>query len=147
MNTIKQYFDIRELVCRHVYNKHKENAWDFFDPRLLEIMLWIRENIGRPIYVNNWDSNGQLTQRGLRCNLCSLVRSKTNAQSLYLTAHSQGMGVDFDVKGMTAEQVRQWIKANESKLPHPIRLEKDVTWVHLDVRTDGSKGKIVMFKG
>lgn len=147
MNTIKQYFDIRELVCRHVYNKHKENAWDFFDPRLLETMLWIRENIGRPIYVNNWDSNGQLTQRGLRCNLCSLVRSKTNAQTLYLTAHSQGMGVDFDVKGMTAEQVRQWIKANENKLPHPIRLEKDVTWVHLDVRTDGSKGKIVMFKG
>ena len=147
MNTIKQYFDIRELVCRHTYNKHKENAWDFFDPRLLETMLWIRENIGRPIYVNNWDSNGQLTQRGLRCNLCSLVRSKTNAQSLYLTAHSQGMGVDFDVKGMTAEQVRQWIKANENKLPHPIRLEKDVTWVHLDVRTDGSKGKIVMFKG
>lgn len=147
MNTIKQYFDIRELVCRHVYNKHKENAWDFFDPRLLETMLWIRENIGRPIYVNNWDSNGQLTQRGLRCNLCSLVRAKTNAQTLYLTAHSQGMGVDFDVKGMTAEQVRQWIKANENKLPHPIRLEKDVTWVHLDVRTDGSKGKIVMFKG
>ena len=147
MSSIKTYFSIKELVCRHVYNKFGENAWQFFDQRLLDTLLVIREKLGKPIYVNNWDSNGKLTQRGLRCNLCTLVSSKTNAQTLYLSAHMQGTAVDFDVKDMTASEVRQWIRKNEILLPYPIRLEADVTWIHLDLRNNGEKGKVIEFKG
>lgn len=145
--SIKKYFGIKELVCRHVYNKHGENAWAFFDPRLLETLLWIREHIGKPIIVNNWSSGGTYTQRGLRCNLCELVRSKTNSQTLYMSAHIQGTAVDFDVVGMTAAKVRMWLFAHASELPHPIRIEAAVSWVHLDVRTDGENGKVITFKG
>ncbi|MCR5697797.1 MAG: hypothetical protein K6G73_12560 [Marinilabiliaceae bacterium] len=144
---IKKYFGIKELVCRHVYNKHGENAWAFFDPRLLETLLWIREHIGKPIIVNNWSSGGTYTQRGLRCNLCELVRSKTNSQTLYMSAHMQGTAVDFDVKGVSAPEVREWLRIHASELPYPIRLESHVSWVHLDVRTDGEKGKVITFKG
>ncbi|MEE0969944.1 MAG: hypothetical protein U0M06_11295, partial [Clostridia bacterium] len=65
---IKDYFDIKELVCPHVYNKFREYAWRFFDPRLLDTLLVIREKINKPIYVNNWDMGGDFSQRGLRCN-------------------------------------------------------------------------------
>lgn len=146
MATIKDYFDIRELTCPHVYDKFREYAWNFFDPRLLDTLLVIREKIGKPIYVNNWDMGGNFTQRGFRCNICPLVKEKTALEKLYVTAHNQGMGVDFDVKGMSAEEVRKWIVDNKIFLPHPIRLESDVNWVHLDVRTDGMHA-VTFFKG
>lgn len=146
MATIKDYFDIRELTCPHVYDKFREYAWNFFDPRLLDTLLVIREKIGKSIYVNNWDMGGNFTQRGFRCNICPLVKEKTALEKLYVTAHNQGMGVDFDVKGMSAEEVRKWIVDNKIFLPHPIRLESDVNWVHLDVRTDGMQA-VTFFKG
>lgn len=146
MATIKDYFDIRELTCPHVYDKFREYAWNFFDPRLLDTLLVIREKIGKPIYVNNWDMGGNFSQRGFRCNICPLVKEKTALEKLYVTAHNQGMGVDFDVKGMSAEEVRKWIVDNKIFLPHQIRLESDVNWVHLDVRTDGMQA-VTFFKG
>ena len=144
--SIKNYFQIQELVCPHMYDKFREYAWNFFDPRLLDTLLVIREAINKPIYVNNWDMGGEFSQRGFRCNRCNLVKEKTALEKLYVTEHGQGMGVDFDVKGMTAEEVRKWIVSNKILLPHPIRLESDVNWVHLGVRTDGMQA-ITFFKG
>jgi hypothetical protein len=146
MSKIQDYFKIEELVCPHVYDKFGLYAWRFFDPRLLDVLLAIRENIAKPIYVNNWDMGGNFTQRGFRCNICPLVKEKTSLEKLYVTAHSQGMGVDFDVKGMSPEEVRKWIKDNQILLPHPIRLEEDVNWLHLDTRSDGFRA-ITWFKG
>lgn len=143
---ISKYFDIQELVCPHVYDKFGLYAWQFFDPRLLDTLLVVRENIAKPIYVNNWDMGGDFSQRGFRCNICPLVKEKTSLEKLYVTAHSQGMGVDFDVKDMSAEEVRKWIKDNQILLPHPIRLEEDVNWLHLDTRSDGFRA-ITWFKG
>lgn len=143
---IQKYFDIQELVCPHVYDKFREYAWQFFDPRLLDVLLVIREKLNKPIYVNNWDMGGSFSQRGFRCNICPFVKEKTALEKLYVTAHGQGMGVDFDVKGMSAAEVRKWINDNQILLPHPIRLEEDVNWVHLDVRSDGFRA-ITWFKG
>ncbi len=145
--TIKDYFDIRELVCRHIYNKFGDGAWQFFDNSLLETLLVIREKLDKPITVNNWHIGGEFTQRGLRCNVCSLVSRQTKIENVYMSAHMQGTGIDFDVKGMSANAVREWLKYNQVLLPYPIRLEEGVSWVHLDLRNDGSKGKIISFKG
>lgn len=147
MKTIKDYFSIKELVCPDVYKRFGERAWNFFDPRLLDTLLWIRKYMSLPIYVNNWDMGGQLTQRGLRCNLCQLVASKTKNGQLYMSAHQMGQAVDFDVKGWNAEAVRQLLNSVQAELPHKIRLESDVTWVHLDVRTHNCPSNIYFFKG
>ena len=146
MSTIKTYFDIRELVCPHIYDKFREYAWQFFDPRLLDTLLVIREAINLPIYVNNYDSGGSFDERGIRCNCCAIPKEKTRLEKLYMSAHCQGMAVDFDVKGMTAQEVRDWLKANQILLPYPIRCELDVNWVHIDVRSDGYR-QITWFKG
>lgn len=128
---IKEYFDIRELVCDHVYEIHGEAAWRLFDMRLLEVLLWLRVKLNRRITINS-RSRG-FTQRGIRCNLCSLVRDKSAKEILYVSPHILAAGVDFDVDGMLASEVRQWIELNKQGLPHPVRLEKDVSWVHMDV--------------
>ena len=137
---IKKYFSIKELVCPHVYNLHGDKAWAFFDPRLLDVLYFIRANLGKPITVNNGTT---LTQRGYRCNLCELVKTK---KTLYCSAHMRGQAIDFDVKGMTADQVRNWLWNNRERLPHNIRLEEDVSWVHVDV-CNINPNKIVYFKG
>lgn len=143
---VSEYFEISELVCPHVSAQFGDKAWQFFDERLLNVLYAIRKNINRPVYINNWAIGGNFSQRGLRCNVCQLVKSKTMLEKVYLSAHMQGEAVDFDVKGMTAEEVRNWIERNQIVLPHAIRIESGVNWVHVDVRTDGGQ-KITYFKG
>ena len=147
INKIRKYFDTQEVVCKHVYDKFGDSAWAFFDPRLLETLLFIREGIGKPIYVNNWQIGGNLSQRGLRCNVCNLVREKTDLKKVYLSAHIFGKGIDFDVKGMTAQQVRDWLEEHKEDLPYKIRVEDCVSWVHIDLSDYGmGKNKITYFK-
>ena len=106
MSKITDYFRPEELVCPHVYERFGERSLDFLDSRLKETLLVIREKLNRPMYINNWVWGGDKTQRGLRCNVCRIVREQSNLEKPYLSAHVLGKGVDFNVKGMTAQQVR-----------------------------------------
>jgi hypothetical protein len=128
---IKDYFALNELVCPDVLHAYGETAWMFFDSRILITLESIRQRLNRPIHVNNWHDGGQFTQRGFRCNLCDLVK---NAKGIYVSAHCTGQAVDFDVDGMVAEEIRQYLIKNKTLWPYPIRLEKNVSWVHLDTR-------------
>ena len=134
---IPKFFSVREVVCPHVYNKWQNSErmiWAFFDPTLLQTLDFIRESLMKPITVNNWADGGSFTQRGLRCNLCPIVSEKNKNGKLYVSSHILGKAADFDVKGMTAEEVRQWLIKNKEKLPYPICIEEGVNWVHLDMR-------------
>lgn len=144
---IKDYFDIRELVDKQTFDRFGEKAWMFFDPRLIETILFIRETLCKPIIANTWHLGGNLSQRGLRTNLSPLVKNKSG---LYLSAHRQGMALDFDVRGMKAYEVRDWLEDNEDALPHKIRLENEmngeqISWVHLDTFDYKNNPKVYMF--
>ncbi len=141
---LKRYFSIKELVSKAVYLKYGETAWQFFDIRLLETLLFIREELGLPITINDWSWGGSFDERGYRENTCDIVLGKTIKGLIYCSAHVAGQGIDFDVEGITAQEVRDWLIANQDKLPYPIRLEEGVSWVHLDVRVTGKK--IYLFK-
>jgi hypothetical protein len=142
---IPTYFTLDELVCEHVYNVFGKTAWQFFDPRLIITIDRLREKLNKPIYVNDWQIHGSLSQRGFRCIQCDLVKEAIAKDQLYVSPHMTGQAVDFDVEGLLAEEVRIWIKKNQNLLPYPIRLEKDVNWVHLDTR-DADQGKVYEFK-
>ena len=133
------HFQLHELVCNHVYKKYGEQAWQFLDPRLVITIDWVREDLNKPIFINNYQWGGRNTQSGLRCNLCDLVKSKTLKNIVYLSAHIRAQAADFSIKGITASEVRVWLKQHEDRLPYPIRLENGVNWVHLDVIDTGVK--------
>ena len=144
---VQRYFTLHELVDRPTYEKYGAFAWNFFDTRMLESLFVIRDKIiKKPMTINNWHMGGKFSQRGLRTNLSPEVLAKTKENKLSMSAHSTGKGWDFDVKGMTAAEVRSLIQAKASLLPYPVRLEKDVNWVHVDLYNDGSKDKVVLFK-
>ena len=140
ITALKQYFEVKELVCPHTYQRYGENAWQFLSTCYLETLLVIREQIlAAPMYCNT----SNLNQRGLRCNLCPIV---SNKQSLYLSAHILGKAGDFTVRGLTAEEVRNKIIQNAHLLPYPIRMEKNVTWLHIDtLPKNGITEKIHLF--
>ena len=146
MKDFKTYFTTKQLVCPHVLKQYSEaQIWSFFDKRILETLAVLRtEIINKPMVINT--SDGSFTQRGLRCNCCDLVRTQTNKNNPYLSAHVRGSGIDFVVPGTDSEQVRQLIAKNKDLLPYPIRLESGVTWVHVDV-DNFTKDKIQYFKG
>lgn len=138
---IRKYFDIEELVCDHTVAKFGQASWNFLDTDFLHALLVIRRDIlKKPMWCNG---NGK-KQRGLRCNRCQMVRGKTG---VYLSAHCLGKAGDFDVSGMTAEQARMEIKQNAHLLPCQVRLERGVSWLHMDVRPDDSRltQKVVEF--
>ncbi|MEL4402212.1 D-Ala-D-Ala carboxypeptidase family metallohydrolase [Shewanella algae] len=124
-----KHFKIYELVDRKTYNDRGEKAWQLFDPRLLKLLDQLRELFDAPITINNWYWGGQFSNRGLR----------TSASPYYrpYSQHSFGRAVDFDVKGLTADQSREkiieWFNNGILEIDS-ITLELGVNWVHLDVR-------------
>lgn len=137
-----KYFQLKELVCPHVLAKYGEHAWMFLDSKLILNLDTIRERINKPIYVNT----GNLTQRGLRCPKCQIVRDKFEAGELYMSAHTMGKAVDFNVQDIDADVMRLWLAKNGRLLPYPIRLESGVSWVHMDVFDNGIDQSVYFFK-
>lgn len=126
LEAIKPFFDIDELVCKHVIAKWGDRAWQFLDTDYLHALLIIRRDIiQKPMFCNSYGMN----QRGLRCNLCPIVEEK---KTVYLSAHILGKAGDFSVTGMTAEEARQKIKQFAHRLPCNIRIEGGVSWLHID---------------
>lgn len=137
---LHKYFQISELVCEHTHSKWGERAWQFLDTDYLSVLLVIRRDILQvPMTCNHEGAN----QRGLRCNMCELVKEKNRN---YLSSHILGKAGDFTCKGLTAQQARERIKANAHLLPCNIRLEDKVTWLHFDVLPQfGVEDKVYFF--
>ena len=131
---LRAFFDVSELVCPHTLARFGERSWQFFDTATLSTLLVLRSEILRvPMTINNSES----TQRGLRCNLCSIVKGQ---KKQYLSAHLMGKGFDVVSNEMTAQEMRDKIFENADKLPVPIRIEDGVSWLHFDT-FDPSNGK------
>lgn len=142
---LKQNFDIRELVCPHCYNKFGEGAWQFLSTQLLSTLYTLRYQVfNLPITVNNWHINGKFDERGLRCNMCNLVKNK---RTVYLSAHILGNAIDFNVKDKTTEDVYKAIRDNIDKFEYPIRMEiTGGNWNHIDTyQPINSNAKLIEF--
>ena len=141
LEAFQQYFDLREVVSKQVYERYGQQAWQFFDTRLLAVVVWLRKSMGIPLVCNNWASGGKFDERGFRSNLDPLVSEKTKKGSLYCSSHSRGQGIDLSSGRAAAPTIRHWIRLHKSDLPYPIRLESDKsapTWVHIDVCNTGT---------
>lgn len=137
---LRNYFQVSELVCDHTFSKWGERSWQFLDTNYLACLLVIRRDILQsPMTCNHSGAS----QRGLRCNMCELVKEK---KASYLSSHVLGKAGDFTVKGLTAQQARDRIKSNAHLLPCNIRMEDKVNWLHFDVLPQyGIQDKIYFF--
>lgn len=139
---IKKFFDKEELFCPHVIAKFGDACWRFMDTNLLWCLLILRRDVIKlPLYCNSKTQH----QRGFRCNMCDLVKSK---KQVYVSAHMLGKAVDLNcgVPSMTAAKMRELIKQNADLFPCKVRLEADVNWLHMDVIDEAKNPKVYEFK-
>ena len=123
---LHRFFQVRELVCSHVFSKWGERSWQFLSTDYLHNLLVIRRDILQMPMVCNHDG---AEQRGLRCNMCKMVKEKKAA---YLSSHILGRAGDFSVQGLTAQEARSRIRTMQNLLPYPLRMEGGVSWLHID---------------
>lgn len=146
INKLKNNFSIQELVCPHCYKQFGEKSWQFLSTELLSVLYTLRYQLFNcPITVNTWANAGTLSQRGLRCNKCSLIKDKKN---VCLSAHALGKALDFNVNGYSTDQVYSKIKENIDMFDYPIRIEiNTTTWCHVDVYQPlDSEANLIEFK-
>ena len=141
INNLSEYFGIHDLVGKRTFAKYGQRAWRFLDTDALHALLIVRQGIGEPINVNY----GNKQQRGLRTNIQQIVRKKSLKNKLYISAHVQGKAFDFDVKGWSSHDVRQWAVQNKSKFPFKIRFEDGVSWVHMDTIDEPQNSHVYLF--
>jgi hypothetical protein len=123
---LHRFFQVRELVCSHVFSKWGERSWQFLSTDYLHNLLVIRRDILQMPMVCNHDG---AEQRGLRCNMCKMVKEK---KAVYLSSHILGRAGDFSVQGLTAQEARSRIRTMQNLLPYPMRMEGGVSWLHID---------------
>lgn len=144
ISELGKFFKAKELVSTRVYSKFGENSWRLFDTEFLHTLLVIRRDILKVPLICNAGGN---QQRGFRENVCPMVMAKTNANAMYISAHCIGKGADLSSPKMTAAEMRATIKEKASLLPYKVRIEDEVTWLHIDVMCEPTqKQKIYFFK-
>ena len=128
---IPNYFKAYELVDKDTFDRLGAQSFLLFAPEALIMLDDLRVYFGVPITVNNWFTGGPFSRRGFRTLLDELA---VNPKSTGHSAHQTGLAFDFDVEGMTAEDVRGHIIADKDspRLRNITRLEAGTSWVHAD---------------
>jgi hypothetical protein len=125
-----KYFQVWELVDQNTYEQMGVGALSLFNPQILIALDNVREYFGKRVTVNTWHEGGQFQWRGYRTvEAAHKLGSPTGHEQ-----HQAGNAFDFDVQGLSAEAVRQKIKADQDNplLLNIMRLEANVSCVHMD---------------
>lgn len=131
---VSDNFVIQEFVPPEIYSIYGSKSIWFIDPDMIAVAQKLRDDLGKPITINNWHTGGQYKNSGFRMP-DTLVGGK-------LSQHKFGRALDIKVKGMSAESVREYIRENYYLYDEVITtIEKDTpTWVHIDKRWTGLNG-------
>jgi Peptidase M15 len=136
---LPKHFAVVELVPPDIYQVMGEGAIILMDDRILRIADAVRDHFDVPVTINNWKVGGQFSQRGFR--------TVQQAGGAGHSAHFYGRAIDFDVQGLTADEVRKEILSNSSAGDFPLisGMEMGIPWVHLDCANRYSTNGIVQF--
>lgn len=128
-----EYFKLYELLPKELYYD-EESGWDWIDSRLIATLDWLRKETGVPLIVNNWKWGGKR-------NFCG-ARIPASADFSYGSRHTlrtdrKVMAADIISTKMSAAQMRNLIRRKKNELPYPVRIERYVSWLHIDVDNPG----------
>lgn len=100
-------------------------GWLLLDERIVRTADQLREKFGA-ITINNWHTGGDRVASGLR--VPGSPHYKPYSQ------HSFGRAIDCVSRSLSGEDMRKYIIANRDEFPFITTLERDVSWLHCDVR-------------
>lgn len=122
---IPKYFKLHELVSKNIYNRYNEKAWEFLDPRALQMLDAVRIRFGE-IVVNNWKHGRDRQYSGYREKDCKI--GADNSQ------HRHGRAFDCISYTVKASDMREYILSHQDEFPYITCIEDGVSWLHFDCR-------------
>ena len=137
-----KHFQPYELVDKETYSQKGDSCLDLFTPRVLTAMdnVWdffFQRHGECKITINDWYWGGQFQWRGWRTEAeADLLLHLPPGTHPGQEQHAAGDAFDYDIKGMTAQEVRDVIVANQDDplLVGITRLEAGTSWVHMDCK-------------
>lgn len=134
-----KYFVLQEFINPNDFEAHKENSIDLIDPKIVQIANFLREDIGKPVTINNWHTGGSYKESGLR--------EKNTKTGALKSAHKDGKAIDPKVVGMLGNDWYEYVKKNAKKLYQlGLRRIEDrkiaTTWCHMDTKEHGEPNVI-----
>jgi hypothetical protein len=114
-----------ELVDKETYQKRGELAWELLDERALKTLDLLREMFGCAI-VNDYPFGMKNQFRGFRPRNCEVGAE--------YSMHKQGKAFDVSFWEAYEKDVKNYIYNHSESFPYITCIEKDVSWLHFDVR-------------
>ncbi|MFA5803654.1 MAG: D-Ala-D-Ala carboxypeptidase family metallohydrolase [Melioribacteraceae bacterium] len=126
-----KHFLVQELVDPFTYKLLGENSLICMDIRILKLLDQLRDYFNKPMHVNDWHVGGLMKSRGFRC--------PSNPVGANFSQHRFGRAADFTIDEINSDNVREIILANQHLEPFDqiTAMEKNITWVHVDIRMTG----------
>ncbi len=149
INQVSTNFIIEEFVTPELYKtimkttNPKEEFYKYVDKRIVDIVQFVRTKSGKVVVINNWHKGGTYSLRGWRPKNCKIGAK--------LSMHKTGKAVDFDIVGMTDDEVKEFVMKYQKELYDlgARRMESEDfadTWCHLDLKpVKGYLNKIYTF--
>ena len=127
------FFKLHELVDKPTWEKLGENSIWMLNQKAVDGLIALRIALDKPITVNNYFWGGNLSNRGYR-SIYSTVGGK-------FSQHRVGNAFDINVKGMTPDQVYDYILDNYKAFGITTIEHKSFThtWTHIDFRKTNEK--------
>lgn len=137
---VSQNFELEEFVSRQTFELWKEKSIWFLDYRIISLAEFMLKTFKNEMIINDWHTGGKEENRGFR--IPSITKTEVISQ------HNFGRAIDFTIKDINPEEVREYIRMN---FPH-LRLiygiaaiETNINWVHVDCRNNNNSIKLIEF--
>lgn len=119
---------------------HPGGDFQLMDSKIILVAQWIRDQLGKPVTINNYATGGKYKESGLRD-----ANSTTGARK---SAHKEGKAIDIKVSGMTAKEVWDWCMDRQIELyAMGVReiehWENTPTWTHISTRGNHLAIKVI----
>lgn len=128
---ISTYFRIEEFVPRELHAKFGDKSIWFIDRGTILLADFIRDRFGKSMTINNWHSGGSFNNRGFRMPDAAIGGT--------LSQHKFGKAIDFNIAGVTPQEVYKDIIDNaDMYMKAGATTVEDIVftngWTHIDRR-------------
>lgn len=134
-------FIIKELVPKEIYVRWGDKSIWFIDERIFHLINFIRTRFAKPMTINNWHTGGGFNNRGFRTPTCVIGAT--------LSQHRFGRAVDFNIDGVTPQEIYKDIVDNFSLYAKEgLTTIEDISltigWTHIDIRYTGTPTLLIV---
>lgn len=142
---VSNNFILQEFIPKEIHDVWGNNSMQFLDFRIIRFAQLLRENLERPLIVNNWHKGGKYNESGLRAFL-----SKTGAR---MSQHKYGRAVDIKVLDFYGKVEKNGGRVLRQHVMDNYEIYKDLittteadtdSWAHFDCRYTGLENLLIV---